>query len=80
MTFTLPCSCPECGGPLLLVNSRADGATSVAILECGPCHWQFEVHMTLNRHARTESWNEHIRAQRRQSKRRIREREMADVS
>lgn len=74
MTFTLPCSCPECGGPLVLVNSRATGATSVAILECAPCHWQYEMFARLHRHARTEA---HLRAQRQASKRR--EREMADV-
>lgn len=77
--FTLPCTCPECGGPLVLVNSRATGATSVAILECDPCHWQYEVYCTLNRHARTESWTEHVRGQRREAKRRMKERELADV-
>lgn len=78
--FTLPCSCPDCGGTLVLVNSRATGATSVAILECTPCTWQYEVWMTLSRHARTEAWKDHDRELRRESKRRIKAREMANAS
>lgn len=71
--FTLPVSCPECGGPVSLVNSRATGAVSIAILECRPCEWEYEFLARIGRHHRSESWTERQNQLRQESKRRARE-------
>ncbi len=56
--FTLPISCPDCAGPLSLLNTRASGTVSLAILSCEPCQWEYEVSMTISRHTRADSWHQ----------------------
>lgn len=48
--FGLPVSCPDCGGEVELVNARATGAVSLAIVSCLPCGWEYEVLARIERH------------------------------
>lgn len=68
--FLLPVTCPDCSGPLALLNTRASGSVSLAILACDPCQWEYEVSMTISRHTRSDSWAEHKHDLRRESKQR----------
>jgi hypothetical protein len=68
--FLLPVTCPDCAGPVSLLNTRASGPVSLAIVVCAACQWEYEVSMTISRHTRSDSWTEHQHELRRASKKR----------
>lgn len=74
--FTLPITCPDCAGPLTLLNTRATGTVSLAILSCEACRWEYEVSMRIERHTRTDSWSQHQHDLRRDAKRRAKGRQL----
>lgn len=69
-TFTLPATCPQCAGPLCLVNARATGTVSLAILACDPCEWEYEVLMRIERHGRTQGYADRMAREKLDAKRR----------
>lgn len=70
--FTLPASCPSCAGPLHLLNARATGSVSLAILSCDPCEWEYEISMNIQRHARTQGHADRLAREKLDAKRRVR--------
>ena len=74
VVFCQPVTCPLCAGPLLLLNSRASGTHSVAILECDPCEKEFEFTGCLRFHAPSQKAVAREMQSRRRSKARARER------
>lgn len=54
--FGQPVHCPQCAGPLRLLNSRANerGTHSVAVLECDPCEKEWEFTACLRYHAMSQ--------------------------
>lgn len=69
-TFHLPATCPQCAGPLRLLNARATGAVSLAILACDPCEWEFEVLARIERHGRTQGHADRLAREKLDAKRR----------
>ncbi len=72
--FTLPVSCPTCAGTLHLLNTRArpDGLVSLAILECEPCEWEWEILIGIQRHGRSQGYADRMAREKLDAKRRTR--------
>jgi uncharacterized protein YbaR (Trm112 family) len=45
--FGCPVTCPQCAGPLDLLNGTANGIYSVSILRCEPCKREYEIRAYL---------------------------------
>lgn len=71
--YQLPVSCPDCAGPLHLLNARATGLVSLAILACPACEWEWEVLMRIERHAPMDTPEAREREKNRRRKARQRE-------